>query len=147
MSTQRVLAAIGRKQGATLDKLAMRHNVAEKTIRNWLDRFAENPLSRAPYDDDRSGRPTKLTDEERETLFDELERSPTELGYDREAWFPVLVHRHIVENYGVEYSIRHVYRVMKEADLTYRTARPRHYKADPEEEAEFRETVQKNSSD
>ena len=33
---ERVLAAIGRKQGDHLDMLAERHGVVEKTILNWL---------------------------------------------------------------------------------------------------------------
>ena len=37
---ERVLAAIGRKQGDDLETLAERHGVVEKRIRNWLDRFA-----------------------------------------------------------------------------------------------------------
>ena len=37
---ERVLAAIGRKQGDELKTLAERHGVKEKTIRKWLDRFA-----------------------------------------------------------------------------------------------------------
>lgn len=145
--TQRVLAAIGWKQDATLEELAERHNVVEKTIRNWLDRFEEQPLSEAPYDESRSGRPTKLTEKQKEILFEELNQSPKELGYDREAWYPELVHKHIVETYNVDYSLRHVYRLMSEAGLSFRTARPRHYKADPEKEAEFRDTVKKNSID
>lgn len=145
--TQRVLAAIGRKQGATLDELAERHNVAEKTVRNWLDRFAEKPLAEAPYDEDRSGRPTKLSSEEMEKLFEDLHQSPSEFGYDREVWFPELVHHYVADKYDVEYTLRHIYRLMDEAGLSYRTARPRHYQADPEIEAEFRETVQKNSPD
>jgi transposase len=144
---QRVLAAIGRKQGANLDELAEQHNVAEKTIRNWLDRFEERSLSDAPYDDERSGRPTKLSEEQQQQLYGNLDKSPTEFGYDREVWFPELVHRHIRETFSVEYSLRHVYRLMEDAGLSYRTARPRHYQADPEKEAEFRDTVQKNSSD
>lgn len=145
--TQRVLAAIGRKQGATLSELAERHNVAEKTIRNWLDRFSEQPFSDAPYDDDRSGRPSKLSESQYQELFEQLHKSPTEFGYDREVWFPELVHQHIRNTFNVEYSKRHVYRLLDEAGLSYRTARPRHYQADPEKEAEFRDTVQKNSSD
>lgn len=145
--TQRVLAAIGRKQGATLNELAERHNVAEKTIRNWLDRFAEQPLSDAPYDDDRSGRPTKLSGTQQSKLFEQLHGSPAAFGYDREVWFPELVHQHIKDTFDVEYSIRHVYRLLDAAGLSYRTARPRHYQADPEKESEFRDTVQKNPSD
>jgi hypothetical protein len=33
--------------------------------------------------------------------------------------------------------------MMREAGLSWRTARPRHYDADPEEEAEYQETVEK----
>jgi len=56
----RVLAAIGRKQGDSLKTLAERHGVVEKTIRNWLDRFAEQPLEQAPYDEPRWGRASKI---------------------------------------------------------------------------------------
>ena len=34
---ERVLAAIGRKQGDQLDTLADRHSVVRRTIQNWLD--------------------------------------------------------------------------------------------------------------
>ncbi len=142
--TQRVLAAIGRKQGATLEELAERHNVTEKTIRNWLDRFTDRPLEEAPYDDERSGRPAKLSDEEKADFLADLQHSPEELGYDQHSWYPVLAHHHLKGEYGVEYSLRHVYRLLDEAGLSYRAARPQHYRADPEDETEFRDTVQKN---
>lgn len=142
--TQRVLAAIGRKQGATLDQLAERHNVAEKTIRNWLDRFADRPLQAAPYDDERTGRPPKLPDAAKAAFLADLQQSPDELGYDRQSWYPVLAHHHLEEEYGVEYSLRHVYRLLDEAGLTYRSARPQHYRANPKGETEFRNTVQKD---
>lgn len=143
---ERVLAAIGRKQGDTLDHLAERHNVAEKTIRNWLDRFAEKPLSEAPYDAERSGRPSKLSDEDYSSLIEDFQRSPEELGYDRQAWTSQLAVHHIEGEYGVEYTLRHTRNLMKEAGLTWRSARPRHTEADPEVEAEFKETVEKNET-
>lgn len=141
---ERVLAAIGRKQGDTLDHLAERHDVAEKTIRNWLDRFAEEPLSDAPYDADRSGRPPKLSDEDYSSLLDDFSLSPEELGYDRQAWTSKLAAHHIEEEYGVRYTLRHTRNIMKEAGLSWRSARPRHTDADPEVEAEFKDTVEKN---
>lgn len=141
---ERVLAAIGRKQGDNIDRLAERHDVAEKTIRNWLDRFVEQPLTDAPYDEDRPGRPAKLSDEERTQLFDELQSNPTELGYDRQAWTTVLAKHHIKEQYDTEYTDRHVRELMNNAGLSWRKARPRHDAADPAAEAEFKRTVQKN---
>ena len=141
---ERVLAAIGRKQGDQLDTLADRHGVVEKTIRNWLDRVQEEPIEQAPYDALRPGGPAKIEGEEREQLFEELQQSPTELGYDHQAWFPKLLLYHVKEEYGVEYSKAYAYELLDEAGLSLRTARPRHHKADPEEKAEFEQTVEKN---
>ncbi|MCU4801965.1 winged helix-turn-helix domain-containing protein [Halobacteria archaeon HArc-gm2] len=141
---ERVLAAIGRKQGDTLGRLAERHGVVEKTIRNWLDRFEEHPLEEAPFDAERPGRPTKLSAEDRSQLFDEFRQNPTELGYDQQAWTTDLASHHIRSKYGVEYTTRHINNLFDQAGLSWRTARSRHTDADPEVEEEFQETVQKN---
>jgi transposase len=141
---ERVLAAIGRKQGDQLDTLAERHGVAEKTIRNWLDRFAQRPLQDAPYDEQRPGRPSKLSDDEQSQLFEEFRQSPTELGYDRQAWTTALAAHHIQDEYGVTYTDRHVRELMHDAGLSWRTARPRHDDADDLRQKEFQTTVQKN---
>ncbi|MFB1066348.1 IS630 family transposase [Natrinema sp. H-ect4] len=141
---ERVLAAVGRKKGDQLDTLADRHGVVEKTIRNWLDRFEEEPIEQAPYDAPRPGGPAKIEGEDREQLFEQLQQPPTELGYDQQAWSAKLLLHHVKEEYGVEYHETYAYDLLKEAGLSLRTARPQHYKADPEEKAEFQETVEKN---
>lgn len=142
---ERVLAAIGRKQGDQIDRLAERHGVVKKTIRNWLDRFAEEPIEQAPYDSPRPGGPAKLESDERERLFEQLQEPPTELGYDHQAWSPKLLLHYVKAEYGVEYSNGHAYTLLNEAGLSWRTARPRNHEADPEEEVEFQETVQQNA--
>lgn len=121
MPRERVLAAIGRKQGDTIDQLAERHGVVEKTIRNWLDRFEKLPLQDAPYDGERSGRPSKLSAEKREALFEELRESPTQVGYDRETWTSTLVADHIEATYDVEYTSRHSRELLKRAECFPRT--------------------------
>lgn len=144
--TQRVLAAIAAKQGDSTSRLADRHNVSQQTIRNWLSRFDNQPLEEAPYDDPRSGRPRKLSEEEHERLIAELQDSPESVGFDRQAWFPRLVYHHIRSEYDVEYSFRHIRRVMREAELSWRTARPTHYEGDPKQAAEFQDTIKKTDS-
>lgn len=146
VSTQRVLAAIAAKQGDSTSRLAERHNVSQQTIRNWLGRFETRPLEDAPFDHPRAGRPRKLSEEELEQLMAELQESPEAVGFDRQAWFPRLVYHHLKSEYGVEYSLRHIRRLMREAGLTWRTARPTHYDGDPEQAAEFQETVKKTDS-
>ena len=91
---ERIIAAIGRKQGDELETLAERHSVVEKTIRNWLDRFAEEPIEQAPYDAPRPGRPSKLEEHNREELLEQLQQPPTELGYEQQAWSTKLLLHH-----------------------------------------------------
>jgi len=141
---ERVLAAIGRKQGDKLETLAERHSVVEKTIRNWLDRFAEEPIEQAPYDEPRPGRPSKLDEHERKQFFEQLQQPPTELDYEQQAWSPKLLLHHVKEEYEVEYSEGHARKILGKAGLSCRTARPRNHEADPEQEAEFQQTVEKN---
>lgn len=143
---ERVIAAIGRKQGDELETLAERHGVVEKTIRNWLDRFAEEPIEQAPYDAPRPGGPSKLTAEERGQLEEALQQPPTELGYEHQAWAPKLLLHYVKEEFDVEYTASHARYLLHEAGLSWRTARPRNHEADPEEETEFKETVEKNGS-
>ncbi|UHQ98478.1 winged helix-turn-helix domain-containing protein (plasmid) [Natrinema zhouii] len=51
---------------------------------------------------------------------------------------------YVKEEYDVEYSKSHAYTLLNEAELSWRIARPRHHEADPEEEVEFKETVEKS---
>jgi len=141
---ERVLAAIGRKQGDQIDTLAERHGVVERTIINWLDRFEEEPIEQAPYDAPRPGRPSDLDDDERDQLFEDLQHPPTELGYEQQAWSPKLLLAHVKDKYDVEYSKGHARKLLGKAGLSCRTARPRNHEADPELKVEFQETVEKN---
>lgn len=109
---ERVLAAIGRKQGDEVKTLAERHGVAENTIRNWLDRFEEEMVEQAPYDELCPGHPPKLEDSQCERLFEQLRHSPTELGYEQQTWTPTLLLHFVKEEYGVEYSKRHARKLL-----------------------------------
>jgi transposase len=115
---ERVLAAIGRKQGDEIETLAERHGVVQKTIRNWLDRFEDGPIEQAPFDDPRPGRPPKLGDDQREQLFEQLRNAPTAVGYEQQSWSPELLLAHVSEQYGVEYSRGHARKLLDRAGLS-----------------------------
>jgi transposase len=138
--TQRLLAAVAYKQGESTAHLADRHNVSQQTIRNWLDRFENRPLEEAPFDEQRTGRPRKLTDHEHQDLLAVLQQSPQAVGHDHQTWEPRLVYHHLKSEYDVEYSLRHIRRFIHEAELSWRTTRPDHSEANPEQAATFQET-------
>jgi transposase len=105
------------RQGDQIDALADRHGVVEKTNRNWLDRFLFEPIKQAPYDEPRPGRPSKLADDQCEQLFEQLQHSSTELGYEQQAWSPKLLLHHVKED-SVEYSKGHARKFLSKAGLS-----------------------------
>ena len=116
-----------------------------QTIYDWLDVVAERDLE-ALGDAPHPPTASKLTPEQWDRLTAELNAPPSDAGYDAPAWTPELVHHHIRVTFGVEYSLAHVYRLMKRAGLSKQTARPRHYKADPVKQQQWREEFKKVAS-
>ncbi len=86
----------------------------------------DSPTSRSKvvYDEHRSGRPSKLSDKEHEQFVEALHKSPEEVGLDAPAWSVPLARHYLAEEFDVEYCERHVRRLMTEAGLSWKTARP-----------------------
>lgn len=144
-AVKRLFTAIAYKHGQSPAKMEELYGIPRQNVYQWLDRIEERGLPEALYDESKPGRPARLSEAQVETLEEVLRDSPTAVGYDAEIWDPKLVRHWLEEQFDVEYTLRHVRRLMGEAGLTWRTARPRHYEVDPEEVEEFEDTAQKNS--
>jgi transposase len=113
--TQRLITAIAYKHGVTQTELAAWYGVQRRTIYNWLTRFDDRPIEAAVYDDERPGRPRKLTPDQQEALYATLRDPPTEVGLDETAWTAGLVRRYVEERFGVTYSRSSCRRLLSEA--------------------------------
>lgn len=122
--TKRLLAAIAYKKGISQTELADWYGVQRRTIYSWLKRFEERPIESAVCDADRSGRPRKLTVDQRASLEQALHRPPRECSFEGAAWTPELVRRYVRERFEIEYSLPSCRRLMKESGLSYRSPRP-----------------------
>jgi len=116
----RLVVALNHKHGLTQTEIAEQYGLARKTVYNWLTRIESRPLSEAIRDDERPGRPPKLAPDEQEAFARALQEPPTAAGYDAEHWRPPLVRTFAAEAFGVEYSLPHVRRLMREAGLAPR---------------------------
>lgn len=146
-AVKRLFTAIAYKQGSSPAEIEETYGISRKNVYLWLDRIEERGLDDALYDESRPGRPSKLTKEQRTELEETLHESPEDAGYDIQAWTPKFVQHWIKTHFDIEYTLRHVRRLMDEVGLSWRTARPEHYEADPEEIAEFQETFKKSDKD
>ncbi|MFB6140706.1 MAG: helix-turn-helix domain-containing protein [Halosimplex sp.] len=122
--TQRLMAAIIYKRGPSVPMIAEWLDIRDQTIYRWFDRLESEPIERAVRDRERPGRPPKLGDADREAFRNAVREPPTESGYDRPAWTTGLARRFLADEFDVEYSRRHVQRLLNEAGLTSQSFRP-----------------------
>lgn len=113
----RLLAAILYKQGPSVPTIARWFDVRPATVYGWFDRIEDAAsLGEAIHDAPRPGRPAKLSPDERDELFRLLRGPPEAAGYDGAAWTPRTVADLLEERFEVSYSLRHVRRLMDEAN-------------------------------
>jgi transposase len=108
-----------------------------------LERLAEEPFEEVVYDEQREGRPPKLSDEEYDQFVEALQESPEEVGIDAPAWTPALAQNYLEETYGVEYSIPSCRRLLKEAGLSYQQPRRSATEADENNQEEVHDERKK----
>ncbi len=119
----RLVAALIYKRGPSVPMIADWLAVREATIYRWFDRIEAEPLDRAVRDRPRPGRPPALSGADRERLEAAVADPPTSVGYERQTWTLELVRRFIRDEFGVDYTTRHVRRLLDEADLSDRVPR------------------------
>lgn len=117
-SIRRLYAAILYKQGVSAPRIADWFDVRPATVYGWLDRLepAESIIE-GVTDDTRPGRPTKLNEEELEDFFGLLSKPPTAVGMDAKKWTPRIARGLLASRYGVDYSVRHLRRLLKRAEV------------------------------
>jgi len=113
-AAKRLMVALDYKDGTPVSTLATRYDIPRSTLYYWLDRFENQSIEDAVEDEPRPGRPPKLDDEARESLWEALDDEPMDHGFDAEEWTPPLVQSHIEREFAVVYSEGHVRRLLRE---------------------------------
>jgi transposase len=72
-SKLRLLAAVHRRQGKSIDQIANSLSKSRRTIHGWLTRFSERGII-AKDARKQTGRPAQLTQSQKRQLIKELER-------------------------------------------------------------------------
>lgn len=133
-AARRLAPAIVYKEiaGVTQTEAAALYGFSSGWASNWFDRLgrlAEEPFEDVVYDEPRSGRPSELSDEEYEQFVDDLRNPPDEVGIDVPAWTVPHAQQYLRDAFDVEYSRRHVRRLLSEAGLSWQTTRSRDQEA------------------
>lgn len=113
----RLVAAVEYKDGLSPAEFEAKYGIPADTVYTWLDRFEEQGVAAALYDKPRPGRPPKLGEAAWDRFLDHLRRPPGEFGYEAAAWSTNLARRHLGAEFGVDYSARHVRRLLDRAGV------------------------------
>lgn len=113
-AVRRLMVALDYADGVAVDAISDRYGIPRSTVYAWLARFDERPIAEAVRDDPRPGRPPALDDADRARLAGALADAPEEHGVAAAAWTPALVRRYVDREFGVEYSLGHARRLLRE---------------------------------
>jgi len=135
----RLLCAICRKEGGSLDDVASRVSMKRRTVHEILRRFDERGIegkdSIKP-----NGRPSHLSLAQRKDLAKRLLRGPP--NNESGLWTTKEVRAFIKEKFGVEYAHQHTWLLLKAGGFSLQKPRNRHYKAaTPQAKAAFKKKL------
>jgi putative transposase len=133
---ERILAVKIVYDGSSLSKAAETVGRTKRTIFNWVKRFREGGIE-ALRDKPRSGRPRKVS---KEFVAEKLKLNPRTLGYDVDYWTVKLLRVELSKS-GVDYSLKRLYRIVKEIGYRLIKPRPKHYKAEEDKWADFKKEL------
>ncbi len=119
---QRAQMVLLSAQRRTVPEIAAIFAVKNKTVRKWLRRFdAYGPGGL--YDEPRSGRPRKLSDEVRDGLLRMMRQDPEQSGYLATFWTVAMLGLAAAEKLGVYLSVSSIRQALHKAGLAW--GRPR----------------------
>lgn len=115
-----------------------------QTLRDWVHRFNQHGPD-GLIDIKPTGRPPKLSDEQREALKQLVEAGPDAEKDGVVRWRCVDLKRVLGQRFGVDLSEVSLGRALKKLGFSHISARPRHPVQDPEAMAAFKKTFQRRS--
>ena len=130
-SKLRLLSALHRKRGKSIDEIAYILSKPRRTIHGWLTRFQKQGIG-GKDSIKQSGRPATLTLTQRKNLVKDLERGPPQNISG--LWSTKELRDLLKRKYCVEFVNQHIWRMLVSLGFSMQCPRKQHYKKPNEEE-------------
>lgn len=138
----RLLAAIQRKEGKTLDDIAYSLQKSKTTIHDWLKRIEDEDLNNL-YDIHQRGNRSKLTPQQRKELEKILDENPQKQGVPFKLWTTTLVQYIIYKLYHISYTQSAIWKLVKRLNFSLKVPRPENIKANKKAKELFKKELKK----
>ena len=127
----RLLSAVHRKRGKSIDGIAHLLSKPRRTIHGWLVRFQQRGIN-AKDSIKQSGRPATLTLTQRKNLVKDLERGPPHNVTG--LWSTKELKNLLKRKYQVKFVNQHVWRLLVSLGFSMQRPRKQHYQKPNKEE-------------
>ena len=135
---KRAAALLAVARGETYPTISKTLLVNPESIRLWVNSFLLKKLDSLKYK--RSpGRPSRLTQSQRDTLAQLIEEGPEKAGFPGACWRTPMIQHLIYQQFGVFYSVHYLSQLLKNMGFSYQKARFISGHLNPEKRTEWRE--------
>lgn len=131
----RLLVALNRKEGKSIDRIADAVGLHRRAVHDILHRFEERGLT-AAQTLPKPGRPKHLAEKQLTDLRNRLLQSPKANGFSEGFWNGRMVSKLISREYKVKYSKNWLPKLLKRIGFSYKKPRPTNPRKAPPEEVE-----------
>jgi len=134
---RRIHAVTLNHDGMSSGEIADFLDAPRSKVSQWLGDY-EHYGFEALLEGQRSGRPEQLTEPQRVQLEDIIDSGPVSWGFLSGVWSAPMVARVISEEFGIDYSARHVRRMLREWGFSVQRPRRKLTRANPAEQNQWR---------
>ncbi len=127
----RLLSAVHRKRGRSIDEIAYLLSKSRRTVHGWLTRLQERGIG-GKDSIKQSGRPATMTLTQRRSLVNDLERGPPHNASG--LWTTKELRKLLKRKYHVEFVNQHIWRLLVSLGFSMQRPRKRHYQRPSDEE-------------
>lgn len=124
-------------QGMTCPEVARFLGDSPRSVEYWVRGFEERGLA-ALREGERSGRPSRLSQEQVQAVNAVLRRTPSEVALGGNLWDGKTLAAWIDREYAIQLGTRQCQRLFRQLDFRLRKPRPLIAKADPERQTEHK---------
>ncbi len=131
-------------QGMSCRQAAAALGDAPRSVEYWVHRFNQDGFG-GLSEGDRPGRPSRLSEAQREQVEVALRKSPSDYGLPAQLWDGPLLSVYLKEQLGVTLRVRQCQRLFRQFGFRLRKPRPQIASADPLVQAAHKKTPKTRS--
>jgi len=138
----RYLAMLKFWEDKTSIEVAKILNVSDSTVREWLQRYNMfGPEGLMPIKP--KGAECKLDENQLQQVYEIMQKSPREAGYNKSNWTMPLLKKWINREFGINYSVSGLYDLVHRIGFSIQRPKKQSKNADPVKQREFKDKLKK----